>query len=836
MSTPLAKISRINKVKISFAKGIVLALPEQEDLSYSIILEYPRSINDNRLIKTSEYVKWLNDKPELTTPLVEIPLESMVKSHFLLTPEEIDSSPDIPLIYTMTFHTETDELIPIKQNISTTNEFTDWFIHNESNTSAKEDGVIGHDHDRFDLPITDNLFQKLTYPKTVSGIIYADRYWKSEKVPEFTSNTAKYPINNQRSQVRPKDLNQVEGKNILRPRSKPNFWDLLFVLLQPPLEFGKTESFLLPSDLYPYQIEGVNFLVANNHALLADDMGTGKTVMTLVALKLLMRSGKVSKALIICPPSVLFEWQQHIADWTPEMVACLVRGVPNSRKIEWNTPAHIYLTSYDTLRSDVRNGIMPRDKWNSFDVVVVDEAHHIKNLQSDRSRAINKLTPIYRWALTGTPIQNKIEDMAAIFQFVYPGYITQFDFYEERIKNKVKPYFLRRRKQDVLKDLPPKIKQDLWLDMSGEQRQEYVRAEREIISEIEEIGERITKQHILAKIQRLKQICNFPLEKGTSPKLDILKEQIEEISLSGNKVIVFTQYIDQGTEKLVTALSPYGVAVIQGGQSDSVRRIEIEKFKNSDKTPILIASLRSGGEGLNLAEASYVVHFDHWWNPAVMWQAEDRVHRRGQKQKVNIYSYWMNDTIDVRIYQILKRKGLLIENVVDGLSKDTIDELLTMNDLLEIVGVKRVAEPKPIFDPLKWQKLTVDQIRSTLFVITAREFEELVERLMHYLGYPNVMVTQRSHDRGIDVLSTRLTGQGVERIAAQCKRYNKPIGVQIAREFLGAIQDDESIVKGYLITTSDFSSECIAFCTHHRIEMIPGIKIAEYVKRFGLEI
>ena len=431
--------------------------------------------------------------------------------------------------------------------------------------------------------------------------------------------------------------------------------------------------------------------------------------MTIVALKLLMRSNTVKKVLILCPPSVLYEWKKHIADWFPEIIACFVRGTQEIRSIEWKTPAHIYVTSYDTLRSDVGNGLLPRDKWNSFDIVVVDEAHHIKNPNTDRSRAIKKLKPKFRWALTGTPIQNKIEDMAALFDFLYPGYITAYDLYEEGIKKKVAPYFLRRRKQDVLKDLPPKIKQDIWLEMSQEQFIEYNRAEKEIVTEIEGMGDKVTKQHIFAKMQRLKQICNFPPGKSTSPKLDALKEQIEDISESGNKVIVFTQYIDEGVRKLEKSLNAYGIATIVGGQTDSVRKIEIEKFRYSDKVSILVASLKSGGEGLNLTEASYVVHFDHWWNPAVMWQAEDRVHRRGQKQNVNIYSYWMNGTIDERIYEILQRKGLLIQNVVDGLSEDTIDEFLSMDDLFEIMGVKKPEKRKPVFDPHKWKDLTADQ-------------------------------------------------------------------------------------------------------------------------------
>ena len=464
--------------------------------------------------------------------------------------------------------------------------------------------------------------------------------------------------------------------------------------------------------------------------------------MTIVALKLLMHSNKVKKVLILCPRSVLYEWKKHLADWFPEIIACFVRGTQEIRSNEWITPAHIYVTSYDTLRSDLENNVLAPEKWDSFDVVVVDEAHHLKNPNTNRSRAIRKLRPNFRWALTGTPIQNKIEDMAAIFDFLYPNYLTSYDLYEERLKKKIAPYFLRRRKQDVLKDLPPKTQTDIWLEMSEEQKAEYDRAEREIVSEIEGLGERVTKQHIFAKMQRLKQICNFPSGKNTSPKLDALKEQVEDISDSGNKVIVFSQYIDQGVSKLVSSLNSR-TAMIKGEQSDLERQTEIDRFKHSDKTSVLVASLRSGGEGLNLTEASYVVHFDHWWNPAVMWQAEDRVHRRGQTQNVNVYSYWMNETIDERIYEILERKGLLIQNVVDGLSEDKIDELFTLGDLLEIMGVKKPIREKPAFDPNKWQSLSLDQIRQQLFEITPREFEELVERLLHYLGYPNVKVTQK---------------------------------------------------------------------------------------------
>jgi HJR/Mrr/RecB family endonuclease len=196
----------------------------------------------------------------------------------------------------------------------------------------------------------------------------------------------------------------------------------------------------------------------------------------------------------------------------------------------------------------------------------------------------------------------------------------------------------------------------------------------------------------------------------------------------------------------------------------------------------------------------------------------------------------MMDTIDERIREILDRKGLLIENVVDGLAEKQIDELLSMDDLLEILGVKPSPPAKSRFDAQAWRNLNSEQIRQKLYEIKPHEFEDLVQQLMHYLGFPNVAVTKRSGDGGIDVISSRNTPKGVERIAAQCKRYKGAVGVPIAREFFGAIRDDPSIVKGYLVTTGDFTQECISFCIRNSIDMIPGIKVAEYVKMFSLKM
>lgn len=696
----------------------------------------------------------------------------------------------------------------------------DFILHNEF---LLQDEQVHH-------KVSENLLKPIKPPSKIIGRNYASRYWQ---VSSLLRERYRKRISPKNTGNLPVYQEHIEQKQSINTKKEPIIWDLIFVLLQPPLSFGKTDNLLLPHELYPYQVKGVEFLINNEQALLADDMGTGKTVMTLVALKILMQQNKVKTALIVCPVSVIHEWKKHLDEWTPELITTFVRGKKQIRELEWEYPAHVFVTAYQTLRNDIRSGRLSLDKNQFFDVIVIDEAHHIKNPSTAQSRAIRKFSPKYRWGLTGTPVQNSIDDLRAIFEFIYPGLLTSFDS-EVRIKEKIRPHFLRRRKQEVMPELPPKIRQELWLEMNEEQKQAYYEVENDIVNEIEALGDKVTKQHIFAKIQKLKQICNFAPNQVHSPKLEKLLEQVEEIIESGNKVIVFSQYDTEGVSKLEKALLPYGTAKIIGGQTDLVRRIEIDKFKYQDKFPIMIASVRSGGEGLNLAEASYVIHFDHWWNPAVMWQAEDRVHRHGQKNSINVYSYWMLESIDERIYKILERKGLLFENIVDSLADKDIEQLFSIDDLLEMIGVKHNEAVRKKIEWKNWQSMSMDEIRAKLYEIKPFEFEELARNILHYLGYPNVVVTKRTGDGGVDIISTRNTGNGVERIAAQCKRYHGTVGVRVAREFLGAIKDDPSIVKGFLITTGDFTSECIDYCYRNRIEIIPGIKVAEYVKKFSL--
>ena len=329
-----------------------------------------------------------------------------------------------------------------------------------------------------------------------------------------------------------------------------------------------------------------------------------------------------------------------------------------------------------------------------FDVVVLDEAQYIKNPDTSRSRGVKLPIPKYRWALTGTPVETKLEDLAGIFSFVKPKYM-RYNVSTRDAKRLMEPYFLRRLKKDVLPDLPPKIRQEQWLELDSDQRVEYDRVLRGEVRKLTELGEQVTKAHIFAVITALKRVCNFASGKRSSPKSEILVEQIKIIKESGYKALVFTQWVDEyGVTTLESILRPFGVSVIKGGLTDNAREAALQRFRNDPNVSVLLATVKAGGVGLTLTEANYVFHYDHWWNPATMWQAEDRVHRKGQLRGVNVYSFWTQKTIEERIHQKLRERRLLFDEVVNSLSETDVEKAISTDDWLDMLGVQRGSTSK----------------------------------------------------------------------------------------------------------------------------------------------
>jgi len=451
-----------------------------------------------------------------------------------------------------------------------------------------------------------------------------------------------------------------------------NFWDLVFPLLERPvnLDFGTVID--LPSSLYPYQTKGVEFLLETFSALLGDDMGTGKTVQTSVALRILFQTGKIRTALVVCPLSVIPNWKREIAKWAGNLAVTVVRGDKKHRKVCWRQAAHVWLTTYDTLRNDIE--LVLASRYGGFELVVLDEAQRVKNWTAGVTRAVRKLEATYRWGLSGTPLENNITELWTILNVLNPGISDAQLDWSDGIRGVLKPMFLRRRKQDVLTDLPPLMQSPVWLQLEDEQRKSYDELEQRGVLELHARGENITAQIIIVLLNKLKQVCNRCPRTGESSKLGWLRDSLENISAEGDKVLIFSQYTDErfaGADWLEKELSNYGALNYSNATSDKQRGALLAAFKEKSEHTVFVGHPKTAGLGLNeLVVANYVVHFDHWWNPAVMNQATARAHRPGQTKTVFAYDLWVQDTYEEIIFKLLETKQDLYNEVVDSISAE----------------------------------------------------------------------------------------------------------------------------------------------------------------------
>jgi SNF2 family DNA or RNA helicase len=477
-------------------------------------------------------------------------------------------------------------------------------------------------------------------------------------------------------------------------RASVPLWKRLAQVLKPSPEL------LLSSDgpiewaapLFPYQLDGVRALLARDALLLADDLGLGKTVQAIAALRILLLQHQVDAGLVIVPAGLVDQWRQALRRWAPELRFSTVRGSAHERAWQWRTPAHVYLTSYDTLREDLApNNPQAAPRQRTWDVVVIDEAQRIKNRETRTSRACKALFRRRAWALTGTPLENSLDELASVLEFVMPhrgpGRGERL-FPGPDLLARHQALQLRRRKRDVLPHLPPKINAQLVVTLGPDQRATYEHAEREGVYELREQGEQVRIENVLALITRLKQICNFDPVSGQSAKLADMRERLSTLSAEGHRALVFSQFTDAtfGARALAARLTDFQPIVYTGDIAPPQRDALVQTFKADPAHQVMILSLRAGGLGLNLQDASYVFHFDRWWNPAVERQAEDRSHRLGQTYPVHVYAYVCADTIEERIASLLQRKQELFDELIDDVSLD-LTTVLTHDELFGLFGL-----------------------------------------------------------------------------------------------------------------------------------------------------
>jgi len=455
----------------------------------------------------------------------------------------------------------------------------------------------------------------------------------------------------------------------------------------------KKEFTKVKAHLFDYQKAGVLFMLKCKNCILADQPGLGKTLQSITTAE----ENNAQKVLILCPSSLKENWKEEIRKWTNNKKAVVIEGTAAKRKKLWGADANYYIANYELLIRDDFDEMKKVD----WDYIIADEATRISNPRAKSSRAIKRLTGKRRLALTGTPINNRPDDLWNIADFVRPGEMGSFWSFREKycvlnkwgsvaayknlndLREKIKRIMIRRTKEEVLKELPPKLKTDVFSELNKAERNYYNQLRNEMVANI--MGNKIEAQNALTQMVRLKQLTSsLELLGGEgSSKLETLKELLQDIISNGNKVVVFTQF-SKMSKIMQRELYMYNPLRIAGDVKETERQKLVHKFNNSEKHKVMIMT-EAGAFGLNLQSASYVVHYDLSWSLSKMLQREDRCHRIGQKKNVTIYTLMARNTIDQYVRSVIWEKQKLSDFLID--TKDEMESLkLTKDDLLNLLA------------------------------------------------------------------------------------------------------------------------------------------------------
>jgi SNF2 family DNA or RNA helicase len=408
--------------------------------------------------------------------------------------------------------------------------------------------------------------------------------------------------------------------------------------------------------------------------------------------------------LVVCPTSLVFNWVAEAKKFTPHLKVLALQGANRQESFAEIASSDLVVTSYALIRRDAE-----QYRAFEFDTVVLDEAQHIKNRQTQNAQAVKAVRSRHRLVLTGTPLENSVLDLWSIYDFLMPGYLgTAQDFRERyeipisreknpeaqaRLARRLRPFLLRRLKREVAADLPAKLEQVTFCDLTAEQRgvyQQLIEASRkEVLEAVGAQGLARSRMVVLNALLRLRQVCCDlrllkldQVEPATaSGKLELFSELLEEVLDGGHRVLVFSQFVSMLT-LLKERLTADGIdfCYLDGATVD--RGAVVQRFQNDQAVPVFLISLKAGGVGLNLTGADTVMHFDPWWNPAVEDQATDRAHRLGQTRVVTSYKLIARDTVEEKILALQQRKREVIRATLGG--EEELTEALTWEDIQEL--------------------------------------------------------------------------------------------------------------------------------------------------------
>lgn len=472
----------------------------------------------------------------------------------------------------------------------------------------------------------------------------------------------------------------------------------------------------LKGELRPYQHQGVSWLVHLRHigfgGCLADDMGLGKSIQTITYMLHIIEQQQIEKMertpfLLVCPTSLLQNWVEECQRFAPSLSIFIHHGPSRMNDIDSLSKYDLIITTYQLIVKD--QSLFKEIQWNGL---ILDEAQHIKNIETKQRRAVKHIHAIHRIALTGTPIENRLRELWSLLDVLNPSFLGSYSSFQatfmkpieqeqnqeqlRKLQALIRPFLLRRTKADeaLALNLPTKNEKVHAVYLSVEQASLYQAVVEETVSRLNEANALERRAHILQTLTKLKQICNHPahflkeqVTRHQSGKWDRLLTLIEEMHTEKEKVLIFTQYKEMGQLIVDELTKRYNkiVPFLHGGLTRTKRTEAIQTFQHHDQAPFFVLSLKAGGVGLNLTAASHVIHYDRWWNPAVENQATDRAYRIGQTKDVTVHKIITKGTLEEKIDRLLSQKQQLANHIlaageqrITELSNEEIMELIKL--------------------------------------------------------------------------------------------------------------------------------------------------------------
>lgn len=496
-----------------------------------------------------------------------------------------------------------------------------------------------------------------------------------------------------------KELERLELRNITIDEGLSKIFSQYKAWEQSYIELCNSEDAEIPVDestlkmkLMPHQRVALAFMLRRKLGINGSEMGTGKTFPAIVCAKYLKEQGLIRDCLVVCIASIKWNWAFEIKKCVSGLSFQVIEGESMERAAQYMSKADVKIVNYELLRNDIEPILHDR----VFDCIIVDEIHRIRSHNTKQTKALYKLgkKAKYRYGLTGTPIHNKLDDLYSIMRFIHPKFFGEWFPFDRRycvrgyfgnvtgyqhlneVHEKIKTVMFRKLKSEVLQNLPPKVYNDIFIDLTYRQRKFYRDTARRILdSQYEEVDNCVRQSNILANVTYLREICDstelVDPSLRESAKMDELKRIIPELIENGHKIVIFSQF-----EKMVQIIARelkfpsillHGGIPVAGGARDKL----IHQFSTS-KTHNLFIMTTAGGEGINLQAADYIILFDLPFNPQVIAQVEDRLHRKGQQSTVNVIKLIARETIEERVLEILQFKTDLFREVIDGMTGEPV--------------------------------------------------------------------------------------------------------------------------------------------------------------------